>query len=882
MRSLSIILTAHNCAGVLPRTLQSAQEAMDFITLQPGLEDIPTEVIAVDDGSSDQTARIITDFIADKAAWKLIRRDRSSSPSCARNTGVSQAQSDLLSFLDGDDLFLPSHLAECCQALADDDIDFVKTGVQLADPVHPEWKPRIKYSIVINLCLRRRCHELIGGFPDYHLFQRVDGRFDPETDIFFKIEDMFYNLLLHELCRGKTIERETVEYCRHPGNSYDRQYAKFAQPFAAHQPPTDPEERLRLRLAEVLIQDKIERLRGPVQSALRGSSAVRGSPDPAYRPKASFSPLETFGQDVGGVGRPPPSAPSPAPSAPSVRILQADRFDDCMRQGIELAQNGRLDEAIPRLQEAVRLQPDSAQALYNLAIALIQKGQPAEGEACLREALRQSPDYAAAHYALASLRVGQGQREQALPSFQRALELKPDYWEAYNNFGLAVTELKRPDEAIVLLRQAVRLRPEAAESHNNLGLAYADLGRFAEAEACYQEALRINPRYHEAHVNLGSVYKEQGRLDEAQTAYQLALWLEPKSVAAHWNRSLAWLAAGDFERGWREYEWRWQRKETPARQLPGPRWDGSPLDGRTILVYMEQGLGDMLQFIRYAPLVKECGSTVVVECPSILVNLLSLCPGIDQLVPEGAPLPEFQIHAPLLSLPGLLGTTLATVPAQVPYLFPEPKLIEHWRVELERYPGFRIGITWQGNTRHAWDRHRSFPLKQFAPLARAPGIQLISLQKGAGTEQLAEVKGRFPVRELAGELDASSGAFVDTAAIMKSLDLVITPDTATAHLAGALGVSVWLVLSAMPDWRWMWRREDSPWYPTMHLFRQDGLDDWRPVFERMAGEIAVMLDNSGQHKGRIVEPPDAVSELASIVTRELRPAKVAVGGNGLR
>jgi hypothetical protein len=318
--------------------------------------------------------------------------------------------------------------------------------------------------------------------------------------------------------------------------------------------------------------------------------------------------------------------------------------------------------------------------------------------------------------------------------------------------------------------------------------------------------------------------------------YQIALWLYPDAPSTHWNRALTWLQKGDFEKGWAEYEWRWKRKQTPPRAFRQPIWDGSPLQGRTILLYMEQGLGDMLQFIRYAPLVKERGGIALVECPRFLIPLFSTCRGIDQLVAEGDSPPEFDVQAPLMSLPRIFRTTLETVPATVAYLFPDAGLVEKWRHRLSSICGFKIGISWQGNPHHQWDRHRSIPLKEFAALARLPGIRLISLQIGAGTEQLKSAG--FEVLEFGADLDTISGAFMDSAAIIKSLDLVITVDSALAHLAGALGARVWLALAAIVDWRWMFQREDSPWYPTMRLFRQSKLGDWKWVLERMTTEVS--------------------------------------------
>jgi hypothetical protein len=259
------------------------------------------------------------------------------------------------------------------------------------------------------------------------------------------------------------------------------------------------------------------------------------------------------------------------------------------------------------------------------------------------------------------------------------------------------------------------------------------------------------------------------------------------------------------------------------------------LEGRTVLLWCEQGLGDTIQFVRYAALVKARGGTVVLECPGRMVPLLSTCAGLDRLVVEGEALPEFDVQAPLLSLPGLLETTLETVPAEVPYLHAEQR-VERWRKRLEKVQGLRVGIVWQGNPKFQWDKWRSFPLGQFAPLAEVEGVRLVSLQKGEGAEQIPALRGRFPILELDEELDVE-GAFLDTAAVMKRLHLIVAADTAAAHLAGALGVPVWLVVAKVADWRWGHAGTGTPWYPSMRLFRQERLGKWGPVFVRVAKEI---------------------------------------------
>ena len=277
---------------------------------------------------------------------------------------------------------------------------------------------------------------------------------------------------------------------------------------------------------------------------------------------------------------------------------------------------------------------------------------------------------------------------------------------------------------------------------------------------------------------------------------------------------------------------------------PQPLWDGKPLDGRTVLLHPEQGMGDTLQFIRYAPLVKKRGGRVIVECQRPLVLLLESCPGIDRLIAQGDPLPAFDVHAPLMSLPAILQTNLDTIPAAIPYISAPAALVRKWRDTLAPFDGFRIGIAWKGSPKYGRDRYRSFPLELFDQIAQIGGVRLISLQKGPGSEQVRDLAGRFPVVDFSGELDQGPAAFLDTAAVMTSLDLVITPDTALAHLAGALGVPVWIPLAFAADFRWMLGREDTPWYPTARLFRQTKFGQWADVFDQMALVLAEMVSTA--------------------------------------
>jgi len=506
--------------------------------------------------------------------------------------------------------------------------------------------------------------------------------------------------------------------------------------------------------------------------------------------------------------------------------------------GVALREQGNLPEAVVSFQQALRLKPDFAQAHYNLGVTLTKQGKLAEAVASFQQALRREPAYAEAHNNLGVALKEQGRLTEAVASWQEALRLKPDYADAHNNLGVA---LKQGDlaKAVVSFQQALRLKPDFAQAHNNLGIALKEQGKLTEAVASWHEALRLKPDYAAAHNNLGTAFTEQGELEAALASYQRAVCLKPDYAEAHLNVGTAWLLMGDFERGWPEYEWRGKCEDSDLPNFPQPLWDGSSLEGRTILLYAEQGLGDTLQFIRFAPLVKERGGNVLVACPQSLVRLLTRCSGIDRLIVESSSAP-FDVHAPLLSIPGILGTTLATIPASVPYLYADPERTEHWRGELGKFPTFKIGIAWQGNPLNKNDRKRSFPLTLFAPLAGIEGVQLFSLQKGAGTEQLDAAASRFPVTDLGSKLDD----FLETAAVVQNLDLIITADTALGHLAGALGARVWVTLSFAADWRWFRNRDDSPWYPTMRLFRQPQRGNWEEVFARIAEELTKWRANS--------------------------------------
>jgi Flp pilus assembly protein TadD len=469
---------------------------------------------------------------------------------------------------------------------------------------------------------------------------------------------------------------------------------------------------------------------------------------------------------------------------------------------------------------------------FELAWQYQQSGDLRRAEQVYRQVLQAAPGHAQTWYLLGTVCQLQGRRGEAADCYRQALRLRPDHTVAHNNLGVALMQDGRPEEAEACYRQVLRVKPEDPEALTNLGTVLMEQGRPGEAEACYRRVLPLRPDNPELLNGLGCALAAQARPAEAEACFQEVVRLAPDHAEGHRNLAIALLAQGRFERGWVEYEWRWRCPDYPKRALPQPPWDGSPLGGRTILLHAEQGLGDTLHFIRYAPLVKQRGGTVVVACPRPLARLLAGCAGIDRVVGQGEPLPAFDTHAPLLSLPRLFGTTLATVPANVPYLSADANLLRRWAEAVGRDPAFKIGIAWQGNPKQGGDRQRSVPLSHFEALARLEGVRLYSLQKGAGCEHLRAAG--FPVVDLAGRLDEATGPFMDTAALMKVLDLVVTCDSAVAHLAGGLGVPAWVALSYAPDWRWLLAREDSPWYPTLRLFRQGRPGAWADVFGRMA------------------------------------------------
>jgi tetratricopeptide (TPR) repeat protein len=502
---------------------------------------------------------------------------------------------------------------------------------------------------------------------------------------------------------------------------------------------------------------------------------------------------------------------------------------------------GRLEQALGCFGRAIELRPDYAEARVNLAGALLRLRRPEQALAAGREAVRLQPELAEAWACLGGALLILERFEESEVCLREALRRKPSSPEILATLAVPLVERRKAGEAAGYCREALAARPDFAEAHNNLGTSLQEMGQEAEAERCYRRAIELKPDLPDAHHNLGNLHRDRLRLAEACACYDEAIRLDPGHVKARWNRSLTLLLAGDWQRGWEEFDWRWKTKWCRPRVFRQPGWDGSPLDGRAILLHPEQGLGDVIQFIRYAPMVKQLGGTVIVECPRPLADLLRGVDGIDRLIAAGEPLPDFDVHAPLLSLPRIFGTRLESIPARTPYLSVEEAYLEKWKKRLRVAEGPRVGLVWAGNPLHAGDGKRSITLDTLAPLARVDGVEFFSLQFGPRACQASAPPPGLRLHDLSGE----TADFRDAAAALANLDLLISVDTAMVHLAGALARTAWLLLAYVPDWRWMLVRDDTPWYPAMRLFRQEQPGDWAPVIARVAKRLQHVVGERG-------------------------------------
>ena len=521
-----------------------------------------------------------------------------------------------------------------------------------------------------------------------------------------------------------------------------------------------------------------------------------------------------------------------------------------LQQGLFHHRQGDIAQAMERYTEVLRNDPTNADALYYIAVVACQDGQYQQGAELARRAIAVCPPQARVHNLLGQALYRLGQPLEAIKNFDRAIALDANFADAHGNRANILVDAGFPDEALKSFDRALALNPTSATDWLNRGALLQSLGRHEEALASFDQAVMCSPGLAEAHVNRGNALKDLGQFDaasghtdsarfgEADASYTKAIAIDPKLDPAFLGRGLLRLLRGDWEAGFADYEYRSNVGDPTYIALPQPRWEGELRAGERVVLVSEQGLGDTIQFCRFAPLLAARGFDVTILTRKAMAPLLATLAGVtiatgpDALAQDPRPLRWL----PLLSVPGVLGTRPDSVPAAVPYLSAEPERVEAWRARLGG--SFKIGINWaSGHSDKPHFKQRDIPLAAFAAVAALPGVQLISLQKGPAAAQITEVPFSDRIMTLNADPDADADFFLDTAAVMMSLELVVTCDTSVAHLAGALARPVFTAMPVIGDWRWLLGRDDTPWYPTLRLFRQDAGGRWEPVFEAIAEAV---------------------------------------------
>lgn len=499
--------------------------------------------------------------------------------------------------------------------------------------------------------------------------------------------------------------------------------------------------------------------------------------------------------------------------------------------GSVLQSLGRYAEAAEHYERAIALQPDFGDAILNRAVLLSALNRHGEALESLDALVADQPGHAVAHYNRSVALAGLDRLEEAVRACDAALAADPNSAQAWHNRGVTLFRLQRFAEAVESYDRAIRLTPRVMEIHLNRGIALASLRRHAEAMAALDRAVMLDPNSAFAWFNRGVMLTELKRIEDAIRSYEAALRLVPDYAQADYNRALCLMQLGRLAEGYQGYEARRRLASDPATYQQ-PYWSGEDIGGKTLLVRGEQGLGDIIQFARYIRLLEDKGIKVILMVQPHMTRLLSSLDPAPRIIAWTDTPPAFDYYVALESLPGCSGTSLETIPANIPYLAAEPDRIKRWEEKLGQ-GGFKIGIAWRSSA-HGAAIGKTFSPSHFHALAKIPGVRLISLQKDEEAGELKDLPPGMTVESLGADFDAGPDAFLDSAAVMASLDLVISSDTALAHLAGALGRPVWVALKHVPDWRWMLDRADTPWYPTMRLFRQPAPDDWTGLFAQMA------------------------------------------------
>jgi tetratricopeptide (TPR) repeat protein len=497
-----------------------------------------------------------------------------------------------------------------------------------------------------------------------------------------------------------------------------------------------------------------------------------------------------------------------------------------------LGQNGT---AVSNYNRALSLRPDSAEALSNRGLALHGLQRFDEALVSYEAALAVRPNYAKALYNRSNTLMALQRYEDALNGYQDALAIQPNYADALVNRAVTLHELKRFEEALTSYENILTVQPDFVEVLFNRGNTFLALQRFDESLSSYDRALAIRPDYAEVLCNRGKVFQELRRFDEAVSSYEGAIRVRQDYPDAHYNHALCLLLTGDFERGWTEYEWRWRLEQLKEqdRRFSQPLWLGdSDIANKIILLHAEQGFGDTIQFSRYVPFVAALGARVVLEVPTQLYDLMKTLEGVTQIIARGDALPDFDLRCPLLSLPLAFNTRKETIPSTTPYLHALSPAITAWDARLGPKRRPRIGLAWSGSLAHKNDQYRSMSLSTLLPLLDVDAT-FVSLQKDVRSNDVATLHDRSDILDVGGDLRD----FSDTAALIANLDLIISVDTSVVHLAGALGKPVWILLPFIPDWRWLLDRNDSLWYPTVQLFRQDETRSWPLLVNRVREKL---------------------------------------------
>jgi tetratricopeptide (TPR) repeat protein len=516
------------------------------------------------------------------------------------------------------------------------------------------------------------------------------------------------------------------------------------------------------------------------------------------------------------------------------------RIDRQLDEARALIGARRLDDAISLLTQVCSKKAQDSRALHMFGVAKALQGDKEAAEQLLRKARTLKPNAADILTDLGSILILRQKHGEAVDVLEKARRRDPQSQLAIFYHGVALMNLKRLDEALVIFETLASRDPQNVAYAQNRATILGQLARFDEAEIAVEAVLRKQPSMTEALLVKSVVALNRANFDEASAILDRIIASAPEHAEAMHNRAHIKLLTGQMEQGWRDYEARWGKIGPKPAVYKVAEWNGEPVGGRSILVHCEQGLGDAIQFCRYARILREQGADVTLVAPPRMHAILrTLSPDI-RIVGEKPHSQEFDFQSPLMSLPLKMKTTAAHIPCWTSYLSADPERVLLWKHKLAAAEGFRIGISWQGNPASPADQGRSVPLRFFEPLSRHPSVRLISLQTTVGTEQLKSLPAGMHVETL-DDFDEGPDAFADTAAVMANLDLVITSDTAVAHLAGALGRPTWVPLKRIPDWRWLLDRADSPWYPTMKLYRQEHAGDWAKVFARMDADLEVLL-----------------------------------------